>query len=57
MSNSMLFSTIVTFISKKKSSMNFPQNASKPEKGIVWQYVAQFVEKNSFVNIYPLLQV
>ena len=28
--------------------MNFHQNASKQQKGIVLQYVAQFVEKKSF---------
>ena len=28
--------------------MNFPQNASKQQKGIVSQYVAHFVENNSF---------
>ena len=28
--------------------MNFPKNASKQQKGIVEQYVAHFVEKNSF---------
>ena len=38
-------------------SMNFPQNASKQQKGIVKQYVAHFVEKNSFFNNYPVLMV
>ena len=28
--------------------MNFPINASKQQKSIVYQYVAHFVEKNSF---------
>ena len=37
--------------------MDFPKNASKQQKGIVWQYVAHFAEKNIFVNIYPLLLV
>ena len=37
--------------------MNLPKNASKQQKCIVQQYVAHFVEKNVFVNIYPLLLV
>ena len=28
--------------------MNFQKNASKQQKDIVWQYVAHFVEKNTF---------
>ena len=28
--------------------MNFPINASKQQKGLVYQYVAHFLEKNSF---------
>ena len=28
--------------------MNFPKNASKQQRDIVYQYVGNFVEKNSF---------
>ena len=45
------------YVQKEKFSMNFHQNASKQQKGIVLHYVAHFVEKNIFVNIYPLLLV
>ena len=34
-SSSVLISEIVTFMFKKKFSINFPQNASKQQKGIV----------------------
>ena len=37
--------------------MNFLKNSSKQHKGHVYQYVAHFVEKNCFFNIYPLLLV
>ena len=38
--------------------MNFPQNASKQNRVLVYQYVGHFVEKKSFCfNIYPLLLV
>ena len=37
--------------------MNFPKNASKQQKGIVLRYLAHFVEKKVFANIYPLLLV
>ena len=53
LSISVLVSEIVTFMFKKKSSLKFPQNASKPQKGIVQQYVAHFVEKTVLVNISP----
>ena len=32
--------------------MYFPQNASKQQKGIVLQYMAQFVEKKQFLLIF-----
>ena len=32
--------------------MNFPKNASKQQKGLVYQYVAHFVEKFFFVLIF-----
>ena len=38
-------------------SLNLPQNASKEQKGIDLQFVAQFVRKTFFVNTYPLLQI
>ena len=35
--------------------MNFLQNASKQQKGIVLQYMAHFVEKNSFCyHLFPV---
>ena len=37
--------------------MKFSKNASKQQKGIVLQYVAYFVGKTVFVNIYPLLLI
>ena len=32
--------------------MNFPQNATNPQKGLVQQYVAYFVEKKYFLLIF-----
>ncbi len=45
------------FVEKEKFSVNFYENTSKQQKGIVYQYVAHFREKNSSVNIFPLLVV
>ena len=32
--------------------MNFPKNASKQQKGLVYQYLAHFVEKKKFLFLY-----
>ena len=55
---SALFGESHFFDKNEKFSVNFPKNASKPQKSIVYLYVADFEENFFlFVNISPILLV